>query len=353
MNWIIWLPFVALLALAPVAIKRARRQQRALVEALGQARPHYHKVGILGLSVPVQSTMKFLLLHENDETRQARIRGELIEPQTGIGAFDARYFLESDDPELAPWLASDEPARQLIEGLLEHGRALELVSGKLTLQGKWQPTELDLLHQVSTRLTNLAARVPRLTAVHPSAAAQDRVVSQLRWIFSTVSIAAGALTLYSLFEPTFPQNAVRWPLWLGGAVVGGLLAWPACRWADMRARSSARARSLRQEAFGGLALPLILIGALAAPQLNLHVGGSPVILEAATISGKLSQRKGRRYVAIASKTGLPHQLWRCSQALHQRAERGQTVSIRWRHGVFGVAVLLAEPTLPLPSVPAR
>lgn len=342
MSWIIWLPFVLLAILAPYAARQALQRRRALAAAVGSARPHYHKGHVVSLSVPVQTRLRFLLLRENDDSRRLRMSGELVEPQTGHALFDLRYFLESDDPELAPWLASDQQARELIEALIGDGRALRLEKGRLALNGRGDLDDLALLSQLSDRLVRLAERVPKLTRTHPNAAAPDRVVGQLRALILGIGAAAGGLWLYTGFSAHFPQNASSWPLWLGGAIVGALPAWPLYRWIVRRARISARARSLRGEA-AGLLVPLVLIGALGAPQINLRLSASPIIEEQASISGLERGRRGRRWVAIASPGELPHQQWRCSQAFHHRARTGQRVLIRWRTGIFGIPVLLEEP----------
>lgn len=344
MNWIIWLPFVLLILLAPIAAKRALQHRRAVAAALGSARAHYVKGHIVGVSLAVQTRLSFLLLRENDDSRQLRMSGELVEPQTGVALFDLRYFLESDDPELAPWLASDQQARELVEALIGKGRALRLEKGRLALIGRGDLVDLSVLRQLSDQLARLAERIPKLSQTHPSAALQGRVVGQLRGLILGIGAAAGALWLYNMLAPDFPQNASAWPLWLGGGIVGALVAWPLTRWIVRRASLSARARSLRGEALG-LVVPLVLIGALGAPQINLRVGSSPIYDEQARISGLERGRKGRRFVAIASQGELPHQQWRCSQAFHHQARAGQPVLIRWRYGLFGIPVLLEEPQL--------
>lgn len=308
MHWSLWLGTVVVVVLVVLFLRRRDQLLRAQVRALGEYRPLYDKNQITGLSIPVHTKLQFLLLREDEATRRMRSRGELVEPQTGVHVFDWRFFLESDGPELAPWLAGDEQARELIEHLIGDDRSLQMEDGELTLKGLRGVTETPVLNHLGKRLTELASRLPRLTQSHPDAAATARLVAELRWLFNGALLAALALGLYSFLGPSFPQNASSWPLWLVGAIVGALPARSAYRWALRRARHSARARSIRKEARVGLVLPLIVLSTLIVPQINLWVPGSTVHEAEATITGTSKTRKGRPHIHITTQGDLPNQL---------------------------------------------
>jgi hypothetical protein len=344
---------VALLILRASGYGGARAVQ--LQQARRYANLHISKAAVFALSVPVDTRLNFALQADGDQTRALRAQGSLTERKTGDRAFDARVFLECDDPTLAKWLATSEPARTLVLQLIDAPGRVELSGRRLRLI--LGGNDMSQLVQLAQALAELGQLVPRVQQLNPNAASLAGRIALLRLsggALLTLALAAGLHLLYEISDASYPQHAGLLgvlPLLLLAAVFGyglGRLLHRMCRYL---LRNSSWAPRIAAELVLTIWLPVIALSMLGARYANLHLAHSAQQQSVARVDQLYSER-GRHltrfYVVLGhiDDAGIEARPWPSSEALNHALQRVTRVRVYWRSGWLG-SVIITRPPEPI------
>ncbi len=271
---------------------------------------------------------------------------------SGNARVDRDLVLESDDPRVARWLATDTDAANEIANifalgtkrLIAHeGRFWACFSGK---RGSEDQSNEWLL-QVGVALGKLAARVPSRLIGDVSESVEKRAKAMLLLALSSATAITAVICLVALLKQGFPVYLHPYRMYVSAvpfALISGLLLlWCAARWIGDSARARVVLIELCTIGIAGYVLLFLVI----AGQANIQLSNHPVYEEFVQIQvySKRS-RRGQSYhlslPALANNTIAQSDV-RIPSDSYWQLQGASHAKIKFKRGWLGHYFLLSTP----------